>query len=88
MYLFVFISIIFILLAWKPALCGGVIYYKLLVSLMAAGKLQELTNEMDRYRWNLLGPCKMRLKKFGETNEEGHGVLFSGKEEKHEHGVG
>ena len=58
-------------------------------ALRAAGKLQELTHEMDRYRWNILGLCKMRWKNFGETTtEEGHKVFFSGKEDKHEHGVG
>ena len=30
--------------------------------LRAAGKLQELTHEMDRYRWNILGLCEMRWK--------------------------
>ena len=58
-------------------------------TLRPAGKLQELTHEMDRYRWNILGLCKMRWKNFGETTtEEGHKVFFSGKEDKHEHGVG
>ena len=27
-------------------------------TLRAAGKLQELTHEMDRYRWNILGLCQ------------------------------
>ena len=58
-------------------------------TLRAAGKLQELTHEMDRYRWNILGLCEMRWKNFGETTtEEGLKVFFSGKEDKHEHGVG
>ena len=29
-------------------------------TLRAAGKLQELTHKMDRYRWNMLGLCEMR----------------------------
>ena len=58
-------------------------------TLRAAGKLQELTHEMDRYRWNILGLCEMRWKSFGETTiEEGHKVSFSGKDDKHEQGVG
>ena len=58
-------------------------------TLRDAEKLQELTHEMDRYRWNILGLCEMRWKNFGETTiEEGHKVFFSGKEDKHEHGVG
>ena len=44
---------------------------------------------MDRYRWNILGLCEIRWKTFGEaTTEEGHEIFFSGKEDKHEHGVG
>ena len=38
---------------------------------------------------NILGLRKMRWKNFGETTtDEGHKVFFSGKEDKHEHGVG
>ena len=55
----------------------------------AAGKLHELTHEMDRYRWNILGFCEMRWKNYGETTTKGgHKVFFSGKEDKHKHGVG
>ena len=57
-------------------------------TLRAAGKLRELIHEMDRYRWNILGLCEMRWKNFGETTGDGHKVFFSGKEDKHEHGVG
>ena len=58
-------------------------------TLRAAGKLQELTHRMDRYRWNILGLRKRRWKNFGKTTtEEGHTVFFSGKVDKHEHGVG
>ena len=58
-------------------------------TLRAAGKLQEPTHEMDRYRWNILGLCEMRWKNYGEaTTEKGHKIFFSGKENKHEHGVG
>ena len=45
-------------------------------TLRASGKLQEVTHEMDRYRWNILGLCEMRRKNFGETTtEEGHKVF-------------
>ena len=58
-------------------------------TIRAAGKLQEQTHEMDRYRWNILGLCEKRWKNFGETTaEEGHKVFFCGKEDKHENGVG
>ena len=44
---------------------------------------------MDRYSWNILGLCEMRWKNFGKTTtEEGHKVSFSGREDKHEHGIG
>ena len=50
-------------------------------AIRAAGPPQELTHEMDRYRWNILGLCEMRWKNVGETTtEEGHKVFFSGKE--------
>ena len=44
---------------------------------------------MDRYHWNLLGLCELRWKNFGKTTtEEGHKLYYSGKENKHEYGVG
>jgi hypothetical protein len=58
-------------------------------TLRTAGKLEELTHEMNRYRWNILGLCEVRWKNFGETTTlEGHKLYFSGREDKHEHGVG
>ena len=52
-------------------------------------KDQELTHKLDWYRGNILELCEMRWKNFGETTtEEGHEVFFSGKEDRHEHGVG
>ena len=47
-------------------------------SLRAAGKVEELTHEMKRYRWNILGLCEVRWKNFGETSTpEGHKLFFS-----------
>ena len=44
---------------------------------------------MDRYRWHILGLCEMSWENFGKTRTaEGHNVFFSGKEDKHEHGIG
>ena len=44
---------------------------------------------MENYKWNVLGISEMRWKNFGEqTTIEGHKLYFSGKEDKHEHGVG
>ena len=38
-------------------------------TLTAAGKLQELTREMDRYRWNILGLCEMRWKTLAKQQQ-------------------
>ena len=52
-------------------------------------KVEELTHEMKRYRWNILGLCEVRWKNFGETSTpEGHKLFFSGHEDRHEHEVG
>ena len=51
--------------------------------------MEELLHEMGRYKWNILGLCEMRWKKSGEIPADGgHRVYFSGKEDKHEQGVG
>ena len=53
-------------------------------SLRAAGKVEELTHEMKRYRWNILGLCKVPWKNFGETSTpQGHKLSFSGREDRH-----
>jgi len=58
-------------------------------TLRAIGKLEELTHEMNRYHWNILGLCEVRWKSIGEISTlDNHKLYFSGKEEKHEHGVG
>ena len=57
-------------------------------TLRAAGKLQELTHKMDRYRRNTLGLWGIRWKNFDKTTtEEGHKVFFTEKEDKHEYGI-
>ena len=58
-------------------------------TLREAGKLEELTHEMTRYRWNILGLCEMRWKNIGETStQEGHKLFYSGRDDKHQQGVG
>ena len=50
---------------------------------------EEKTYEMTRYNWHVNGLCEVRWKDFGKTTtEEGHKIYYSGKENKHEHGVG
>ena len=57
-------------------------------TLREAGKLDELTHEMNRYRWNILGLCEVRWKSIGETStQEGLKLYFSGRDDKHEQGV-
>ena len=58
-------------------------------TLRPEGKVEELIQEMDRYRWNILGLCEMRWKDSGETTtDEGHKLYYSGDERNHIHGVG
>ncbi|XP_071511057.1 craniofacial development protein 2-like [Diadema antillarum] len=52
------------------------------------GKLEQLEYEMTKYKWNVLGIAEMRWTGSGEMLTEGHKVWFSGKEKKHEEGVG
>ena len=54
-------------------------------NLKPAGKLQELTHEMYRYHWNILGLCEMRWRNFGElSSDDRHKFYFCGEEERHE----
>ena len=39
-------------------------------TLRRAGKLKELTHEMDRYHWNIPGLCKMLWKNVGEMSAD------------------
>ena len=58
-------------------------------TLRPPGNLVELTHEMRRYRLNVLGLCEERWKNFGETTtQDGYKLYFSGKEDRHETGVG
>ena len=58
-------------------------------TLRPPGKLEELTHEMRRYRWSVLGLCEVRWRNSGETTtQDGHKLYFSGKEDRHENGVG
>ena len=58
-------------------------------TLNTPGKLEELTHTLNRYKWNVLGLCEMRWKGMGETTtHEGQKIYFSGKDDRHEEGVG
>ena len=52
-------------------------------TLRPPGKLEELTHEMRRYCWSVLGLCEVRWRNFGETTtQDGHKLYFSGKEDR------
>ena len=58
-------------------------------TLRAAGKVEELLHEMARYKWSILGMCEMRWQSLEKSQQMGlHRVYFTGKEDKHEQGVG
>ena len=59
-------------------------------TLRATGKAEELAHEMNRYyEWHVIGLCEVRWKNMGETStQDGHKIYFSGRDDKHEHGVG
>ena len=40
-------------------------------TLRAAGKVEELLREIDRYKWSILGLCEMRWKTTGEILTDG-----------------
>ncbi|XP_072167331.1 craniofacial development protein 2-like [Diadema setosum] len=57
-------------------------------TLHACGKIHELTHELDRYRWDIVGLCEVRWTGFGETcTDERHKIWFSEDGRKHQHGV-
>ena len=61
-------------------------------TLYACGKLQELTHELQRYSWDILGLAEVRWTGFGmfgeTTTDAGHKLWYSGDETEHKHGVG
>ena len=58
-------------------------------TLNQVGKLQELTHEIDSYKWHILGLCETRWKNCGEIQtHEGHKLYFSGEGDCHANGVG
>ena len=53
------------------------------------GKLEELTHELDRYRWNVLGLSEVRKRGVNEIQTiEGHKLYYIGNDKKHINGVG
>lgn len=57
-------------------------------TLYAAGKTTELTHELNRYRWDVIGLSEVRWTGFGElTTTDGHKIWYSGDDTAHQHGV-
>ena len=57
-------------------------------TLRRCGKINELTNELERYKWNIIGLSETRLTGSGEIlTEAGHKLYYSG-QSKHFEGVG
>ncbi|XP_069975968.1 craniofacial development protein 2-like [Penaeus vannamei] len=52
------------------------------------GKVNQLTYELDRYQWHVLGIAEMRWLNSGETTTDGHKLWYSGDEKCHRKGVG
>ncbi|PIK50011.1 putative craniofacial development protein 2-like [Apostichopus japonicus] len=58
-------------------------------TLAQTGKLQELTHEMERYTWHIMGLCEVRWKNSGvHLTDEGHVLYYSGEPDKRINGVG
>ena len=58
-------------------------------TLSQTGKLKELTHELERYKWHMIGLCETRWKNSGEQlTDEGHMLYYSGEADKHANGVG
>ncbi|PIK43970.1 putative amphiphysin [Apostichopus japonicus] len=54
----------------------------------ACGNIHELTHELQRYNWDIIGLSEVRWTGIGETiTEEGQKIWFSGEEKKHHYGV-
>ncbi|XP_052212146.1 craniofacial development protein 2-like [Dreissena polymorpha] len=57
-------------------------------TLNACVTVHELTYELERNRWEIIGLAEFRLPGFGETStDEGHKILFSGEDSIHRQGV-
>ena len=57
-------------------------------TLHQCGKVNELTHELKRYQWDIIGLAEVRWTGFGEvTTDEGHKIWYSGDSIKHQHGV-
>ena len=58
-------------------------------TLREEGKLEELTHELDRYRWTVVGLCEVRRKGVNEIQTtEGHKRYYIRNDNKHINGVG
>ena len=57
-------------------------------TLQIYGRLKELTHELATYKWDIPRLSEVRWTGFGVIiTDEGHQLLYSGKDSKHQHGV-
>lgn len=55
----------------------------------ACGEVKQLTHEIVRYSWDILGMAKVRCTGCSEISmEEAHKLCYSGKDSRHQQGVG
>ena len=54
-----------------------------MTALHACGKVQELTHELKRYRWDILGLAEVRWTGSGAT-DKGHRIWYCGEDSKHQ----
>ena len=58
-------------------------------TLCRCGKLEELSKELDRYKWDIIGLAETKwVGTREETTDNGHKFFYSGHEKLKRHGVG
>ena len=63
-------------------------YIKHWIPAKYAWKVQELTGEVKRFRWDILGFVEVSWTDFGETTtDEGYKIWYCGEDSKHQFGV-
>ena len=63
-------------------------YIKHWIPAKYAWKVQELTGEVKRFRWDILGFVEVSWTDFGETTtDEGYKIWYCGEDSKHQYGV-
>lgn len=57
-------------------------------TLYACSRVQELTHELERFKWDIIGLYEVRWTGFGEiTTEDVHKIWFSREDKRHQYGA-